>query len=100
VISCSIVLPRITRSFSSRLPQETEQTIKADAKDYIVPADVIEHAADPRVFIEASLLVCNPDARISFYIPDIGYMAARQGMMQGRFANIDSGILGKTRLSS
>jgi 2-polyprenyl-3-methyl-5-hydroxy-6-metoxy-1,4-benzoquinol methylase len=66
--------------------------------DYIVLADVIEHAADPEAFIKEVLPLVGPGCRLLISVPNIAFAAVRIALLNGDFDYVDSGLLERTHL--
>src|SRR5439155_6123933 len=66
--------------------------------DVILFGDVLEHTRYPdRILLEAKALV-KPGGQIIVSVPNVAHWRIRLGLLLGRFAYSDSGILDRTHL--
>lgn len=72
--------------------------IKNSTYDYIVLADVIEHIADPYIFLKNLLGVVPKSTKLLISIPNIAFGGIRLSLLNGNFDYVDSGLLEKTHL--
>ena len=66
--------------------------------DVIIFADVLEHLADPRAALMASVRALRPDGAILYSIPNMAHLSVRLDLLAGRFGYTETGILDKTYL--
>ena len=66
--------------------------------DVIVFGDVLEQTCEPEAILRAAKKLLKPGGRIVVSIPNIANLRVRIGLLFGRFAYADSGILDKTHL--
>jgi 2-polyprenyl-3-methyl-5-hydroxy-6-metoxy-1,4-benzoquinol methylase len=66
--------------------------------DYIVLADVIEHAADPQALLQEVIQVMQPGCRLLISVPNVSFAAVRIALLNGDFDYVDSGLLERTHL--
>ena len=66
--------------------------------DTILFGDVLEHTREPEAILRAAKKLLKPGGRIVVSIPNIANLRVRIGLLFGRFAYADSGILDRTHL--
>lgn len=72
--------------------------LASDNFDLIFLLDVLEHAADPLVFLSALTARMNPDGRIFLSVPNVAHWSIRLMLLFGFFNYAERGILDKTHL--
>lgn len=66
--------------------------------DYIILADIIEHMANPYLFLKKLVNITSEDTKIILTVPNIAFGSVRISLLNGDFEYSDSGILEKTHL--
>jgi len=78
--------------------QDYISIIQATHYDYVVLADVIEHIADPAVFLAELLPHLQATTKLIISIPNIAFGGVRLALFNGVFDYVDSGLLERTHL--
>lgn len=78
--------------------QDYTQLIQATPYDYVVLADVIEHIADPAVFLAELMPHLQATTKLIISIPNIAFGGVRLALLNGTFDYVDSGLLERTHL--
>jgi len=86
------------RSIYIGYAQDHFQSIKENAYDYIVLADVIEHIPDPTIFLTELLANLSESTKLIISIPNVAFGGVRLALMNGHFDYVDSGLLESTHL--
>lgn len=78
--------------------QDYAEVIQSGGYDYVILADVIEHIADPGVFL-SEILQCMPESTtLIISVPNIAFGGVRLALLNGQFDYVDSGLLERTHL--
>ena len=66
--------------------------------DYLVLADVIEHVANPVLFLSSLRPLLKNGGKIILSTPNIAFASVRVALLNGHFDYVDSGIIERTHL--
>lgn len=86
------------RDISVGYAQDYFRKIKANTYDYVILADVIEHTADPKLFLIEILENLSSSTKIIVSIPNIAFGGLRLSLLNGNFEYADSGLLERSHL--
>lgn len=86
------------RNFYSGYAEEYFSIIRQENYDFIVLADVIEHMADPLIFLQTLNAHVSPSTKIVISTPNVAFGAVRVALMNGEFRYVNSGLLERTHL--
>lgn len=78
--------------------QDYAQLIQSAHYDYVILADVIEHIANPAVFLAELMQHLQESTKLIISIPNIAFGGVRLALLNGHFDYVDSGVLERTHL--
>lgn len=78
--------------------QDYTHLIQTTHYDYIILADVIEHIANPAIFLAELIPHLKETTKIIISIPNIAFGGVRLALLNGFFDYVDSGLLERTHL--
>ena len=96
-IAASLAKPYYKRMYVG-YAEEIYENLNIIEYDYIVLADVLEHIADPFVFLNNLVGKLNEKQKVIISIPNVLFGGLRLSIMNGNFNYVDSGLLEKTHL--
>ena len=78
--------------------REKLEEISQPSFDMVLLLDVLEHMADPGVFLRQVTARMNPEAAVLISVPNVAHWSVRLSLLCGRFEYSERGILDRTHL--